>query len=390
MRKLFLVVCISFLSLPGRSINVKIQLFNEQRISAVSLICHGSYQLYTGHDSKAYVIEEGENNSFEINRCEKGIRIIAGEKIIGEFISAEFVPKNSECTFTLSDFDTKKSTLLLEDGVQLKAENNFLRIINLVNLEHYVADVMVCEVGKNKQVEFLKAKAIICRTYAMGSKLRHLPDSDLLCTNVHCQVYKGKQGVTPQILEAVRSTENQFISAKNNQFIIAAFHSNCGGRTQNSEDAWSSALPYLRAVEDTYCLHQPHATWELKIPLSSWNKYMDKIPDEPLSISVKAESGNVASGARQKYDVYKNKKILTQKLRNDWNLKSTWFTISEKNDSLLFSGRGYGHGVGLCQEGAMNMSERGYSCERIIKFYYKDVNIIKLSPAEMTNILHGN
>jgi stage II sporulation protein D len=82
---------------------------------------------------------------------------------------------------------------------------------------------------------------------------------------------------------------------------------------------------------------------------------------------------------REKEYVYGNQRIPYKTIRSDWQLKSAYFSIVERNDSVVICGRGYGHGVGLCQEGAIRMAQLGYSHSYIINFYYKDVEIVDLS-----------
>ena len=250
---------------------------------------------------------------------------------------------------------------------------------NEVKLEKYLASVLAAEIGFNAQPEFLKAKAIICRTYAIGSPNRHSTDGYLLCSEVHCQVYKGNKDITSQIIHALKATEGQIITDSLKNPIIAAFHSNCGGKTQNSEVGWTTSLPYLRSVTDTFCLNQPHAKWEVTIPFNKWNAYIasssQNFNDSSITKSLNGTVEDPFSLERQKYFTYKGKQILTKKLRLDWKFKSSWFTITEQKDSILVQGRGYGHGIGLCQEGAMHMAELDLTHEEIIHFYYTGVLI---------------
>ena len=71
-------------------------------------------------------------------------------------------------------------------------------------------------------------------------------------------------------------------------------------------------------------------------------------------------------------------KIPLKEIRLDWGFRSTYFSIEERNDKLIFSGKGFGHGIGLCQEGAINMAKLGISMNDIIHYYYQDVTILEL------------
>ena len=170
------------------------------------------------------------------------------------------------------------------------------------------------------------------------------------------------------IKQGVTETEGMVIVDKNLNLITAAFHSNCGGHTANSGDVWAANLPYLQAVEDTFCRRMPQANWQRKIAKTDWLNYLETKHKYPVDDS-----------NRETEYVYGTVRIPYRQIRSDWQLKSAYFSISEQKDSILISGHGYGHGVGLCQEGAIRMAQLGYTCDSIIKFYYKNVEIVHLS-----------
>ena len=162
---------------------------------------------------------------------------------------------------------------------------------------------------------------------------------------------------------------------KDNKMISAAFHSNSGGQTINSEDIWNIPTSYLKSVQDTFSLKMPNATWEYKILATNWLEYLSTRFNYKIADPVKK---NYALTYKQDTrQVYFADSIPLTIIRNDLGLKSTWFSIVDQQGGyLIFKGKGYGHGVGLSQQGAIRMAQLGYSYLEIIKYYYKDVNVV--------------
>ena len=281
--------------------------------------------------------------------------------------------------------------------------NSRLIIISEVDLENYIARVVETEGGPKSPTEYYKSQAIICRTYALEKFSRHIEEGFNLCDGVHCQAYKGKSIYSKIILEATKSTSGLIIVDTNLTLITAAFHSNCGGETVNSEDVWVMPKSYLKSVKDNFCIEQPNSKWKKTISIAQWKKYLTsygiKIP------SIRGGGLDIVSGGvcnsnpdktqidellfeqqnRKVYYTINNASIPLKRIRDDWKLRSTFFSIKSEGNNLLLKGKGYGHGVGLCQEGAMQMAKMGYNYKEIIKFYYKNVHIISLEALEFFN-----
>jgi len=158
------------------------------------------------------------------------------------------------------------------------------------------------------------------------------------------------------------------ILAPDSTLIISAFHSNCGGETSSSEDVWLSSQPYLKRTIDPYCLSSRNSTWKKSISLKEWIDFLAKSgykgeTNDPSGFSFvqKSRMTDYKSGSFT---------MPLRTIRNEMNLRSTFFSVLPVGDSVIFSGKGYGHGVGLCQEGAMEMAAQGYNYKQIINFYY--------------------
>jgi stage II sporulation protein D len=174
-------------------------------------------------------------------------------------------------------------------------------------------------------------------------------------------------------------TRGQVILDKDSVLIISAFHSNCGGETSSSEDVWLSDQPYLKSVFDPYCKTSRNALWQKSFPESEWVSYLRKSGDrEQLS-----DPSQLTFSQEERLTDYKTGSftIPLRTIRSDLNLRSTFFSVTATGDLVILKGRGYGHGVGLCQEGAMMMAVKGFRYWDIINFYYSDVIISDIKNA---------
>lgn len=275
--------------------------------------------------------------------------------------------------------------LIVNGKIELASLNNVLTIIQETDVEDYVAGVVEAEVGTKLSPEFYKVQAIICRTYALSHLRRHETEDFNVCDKVHCQVYKGLSHKGPDIPKAVEATHDLILLDKDANFIQATFHASCGGQTCNSEDVWGKPMHYLRSVNDSFCLNQRSAVWTKEISRSDWIKAMRKnckqYSEREDDLLNEQDFAFLQNDRRFTYPL-RDCDVLLKNLRNDLNLKSTYFTATFNGSKVILKGRGFGHGVGLCQDGAIEMGRRGYRYEDILHFYYRDVTIVHLSQVD--------
>jgi stage II sporulation protein D len=253
-------------------------------------------------------------------------------------------------------------------------------LINTCDIEKYISGVVRTEGGSGKSLEYFKSQAVIARTYMYRYFDKHLTDRYNVCDNTHCQAFNGLSYDTILNLAAL-STRGLVILDQDSALIISAFHSNCGGETSSPEDVWLTRQPYLKSIKDPYCLNSRNAIWEKSMSISFWLEYIKKFgytkkTDDPSVFNFSQESRMT----EYRTDTFK---IPLRIIRDDLNLRSTFFSVAAKNDSIIFTGRGYGHGVGLCQEGAMNMALKGFNYQQIINFYYSGVIITDIKNAHI-------
>jgi len=135
-------------------------------------------------------------------------------------------------------------------------------------------------------------------------------------------------------------------------------------------------LPYLRAVKDEYCSGMPGARWETSISSNELRKFLQqRFHYNPGEDEWKGITGFRQASRKQFLD--DNELIQIRHIREHFGLRSTYFsiTLDEDGDTLQLEGKGYGHGVGLCQEGAMQRAKQGYSRKEILQLYYRNSTI---------------
>lgn len=358
--------------------NINVRILSDLKLkSAIVSPLFGEYTVYA--DDKIIVKDTNSSSIFSLTVVADSIQLKSFEKTIGTFSKIKLIGKEYPNSFKIKSVSPAGKVKSFDDDLEITVLNQCLRLINRVDLEHYIGGVVQCESGTKTTSEYYRLQSILCRTYALSHFRRHETEGFNLCDQVHCQAYFNKTNDN-DILNAVSDTKGLIVTDSELNLITAAFHSNCGGQTVNSEDLWALPTTYLKSVKDTFCLKQPNAHWQRKIATEDWMSYLSLKHKYPIEDSLSHNNAlSFPQAGREIYFTDKNIKIPLKTIRTDWQLKSTYFSIEQKQDSVVFSGRGYGHGVGLCQEGAMQMSKSGYSYKEIIHFYYKDVHLIDLS-----------
>jgi stage II sporulation protein D len=259
-----------------------------------------------------------------------------------------------------------------DDGLKVTNRFGTLLLVNEVEMNDYLCGVIEKEAGKKKHPEFFKIQAVLCRTYWAKARPNHTPEGFELCDGVHCQAFMGRSSAVPAIVEAVLATENMIVCDTSGMPVTAVFHSNCGGETEAAENVWSQSRPYLKPVKDPYCRETPNANWTKTISMAEWISYLQsngfKISDDISSNAFAFEQP-----VRMKYYRAGNDSVTFVKIRNDLKLKSAFFSVTPGVNEVKLYGRGFGHGVGMCQEGAMQMAKKRKSYEEILRFYFSDV-----------------
>jgi stage II sporulation protein D len=343
--------------------------YNIKSVTITSLV--GKYSI-NGDDR--LLTEIGKNEILTISIEKTKLRIKKEKEDFGLFSTLEISGDGLKNIFKIKPLNQDVNERIYDDDLEISIEKGVLKIINNSNIEHYVAGVVQSEIlGSCDSLEFFKIQAIISRTYAINNMMKHYKEGYNLCDDVHCQVYKSRCN-NFQILMATTLTAGDVIVDKNNRMISAAFCSNSGGETINSEELWSIPTTYLKAVIDTFSNGMRNSSWELKMPAREWLKYLKDTYNYPVDDT--AMHRNAFNFDQNERKMYFHDSIPLKDMRKTLALKSTFFSVKKEGENVVLKGKGYGHGVGLSQEGAIKMVKYKYKASQIIKFYYKDVDII--------------
>jgi stage II sporulation protein D len=269
------------------------------------------------------------------------------------------------------------------------------QIINSVSLERYVASVVGSEMNFT-EMEALKSQAVVSRTYALWSIKKSPYTRFDLKDNEQNQVYLGALSSRPDYDEAAKATEGEILTWSD-KLILAAFSSTCGGTTSSNENVWSgNSQPYLRSTSDhSMCSISPHYQWSYSLDENRLKEFLRQrygfnyqsfsIEKDPTgrvqTITFKNSSSNNLSFGGNEFRILINQQFARLGLR------STRFEIEIKNGSLHFSGKGLGHGVGLCQWGAKGFAMAGWKYDDILSFYFSGTNIVDLDSIENQKIV---
>jgi stage II sporulation protein D len=261
--------------------------------------------------------------------------------------------------------------------------------VRAMSVEDYVRGVVAAEGSTEAEPEALKALAIASRTYVLKNLGRHAADGYDFCTTTHCQRYVAVDvaDVPERVKEAVEETSGEVLRDADNQIVDSYFSASCGGATANLTTLWGKSAPaYLQGVNDEYCESQPHHSWTDRIPEA---KLLQALQSDPrtnigarlvdLSVtrrddSERAQQITIQGERRLTVSGWDFKIIVGRAL--GWNLlKSSRFEISRSGSNYVFRGSGFGHGLGLCQEGAHVMAARGASYRQILRKYFPTTHI---------------
>ena len=356
-------------------IHVRIMSKTKSRKIEFSSI-NGSYELL-GDGRRIATLKPAE--SLRLTISTDSIEVFISGLSIGRFNFVRFISYDAKRTFKLKSIDPDRKIKTFDDNLSVVPENDHFKMINSTVLDNYVAGVTEAESGKGYSTEYYKVQAILARTYALNHLQKHQSEGFNICDQVHCQVYYGKSH-SSSILEAVRLTKGLVVVDENTlNLIVAAFHSNSGGETVNSEELWGTKTSYLRSVKDSFSLNMPNSKWTRKMPLNDWLDYLRIKYNYPVEDSLaKVAVLNFTQQNRKVNIEFAGIKVPLKDIRTDLQLKSTFFDLHATKDTVIFNGRGFGHGIGMCQEGAMKMAKLGYSYSEIIKFYYQNIQLINL------------
>ena len=395
-------------------------------------------------------IVSGDKISFSLNKpyVAKG-EVITGQQVVEfseggilwrgiQYRNLTFTPQSADASFSLNDVTIgvnfhweRKETQTFEGTLRIVVEADKIVAINELPVEKYLTSVISSEMKSTSSVEFLKAHAVISRSWLlaqMEKRKQHESGGDNffsftksdnefirwydredhtifdVCADDHCQRYQGiTRANNTHVEEAISQTRGQVLMY-GDEICDARFSKCCGGQTEEFQYCWEDTpKPYLVSFHDPYC-----NTSDKHILSQVLNDFDQETPDfyrwtvsftraqisELINRKLKDDFGEIQdlipvargkSGRIWKLKIVGSKKTFTigkeleiRRALSESHLYSSAFDVEKTADGFILHGKGWGHGVGLCQIGAAVMGEQGHTHDEILLFYYRNAEIKKL------------
>jgi len=303
---------------------------------------------------------------------------VAGDSIVVRSRNGDLTVRNG------SNGGGEQKPLVVTGSLKLLVRGGTLQLVNEVDLEEYTKGVVPAEMSPAWHPEALKAQAVVARTYALYQRtLNAARDYDLVAT-VQDQVYQGRQGIDQRVQQAVESTRGLAVAYQNAP-IYAAFSSTAAGPTEDAVNVWSKDLPYLKGVDCPFDENAPRYQWRTALKLSELENTFRRQGVDVGAIASLTPFAYSRAGRVTKLRILHSRGELIlrgedfRRLIGYSVIPSTQFDVDVMGWELVLSGRGAGHAVGLCQWGAKEMAEHGYSYATILAYYFPGTELKRTS-----------
>jgi stage II sporulation protein D len=276
------------------------------------------------------------------------------------------------------------------DGRKFRGEMDIMRTedlrllaINHLDIEDYISGVLYHEVSHWWPMEAIKAQAIAARTFAVYRSLESKGKDYDLTSDVYSQMYGGKTSEKFRTNRAVDETAGIVLIYKK-EVLPTYYHATCGGHTEDASVLWDTKMRPLKGRPCSYCKESPHYTWRGRLQLNLLEEKLQsggyKIRGiRGLRVLSRDRSGraeNVAvvdSLGTEKIPAHKFRLVVGPNI-----IRSTNFKVKIVDGTAIFDGKGWGHGVGMCQWGAYFMARRGLKAIDLLRFYYPGSKMVQL------------
>ncbi len=352
---------------------LRVQIFSDQfsggfdiRGTRFKVIVFKNIKTDTIFDNEISVIGLGKSVAYKINE---------------DWQHADSLLIASKSVLDIKNLDG--TTRRISGSLIFKYHKTHLLSIALLSLDSYLIGVVDAELGRLDHPELWRAQAILARTWICKNYNKFSKDGFPygVTDDVRSQAFHGwpkNLNRLNRLLEAVRSTSQTILADINGNPIDALFHANSGGQTMPC--GWYfNPRSSLISVLDTFSLKCPQTYWKKTVNKMKWLKYMS----DSFGVSMQdADLNKFALSFKQPFRVqfveFKGKKKRLRYFREFFSLRSTWFSVENNGgDNITLTGRGYGHGIGMSQEGGLRMANFGYSADEILTFYYPKSKPIK-------------
>lgn len=250
----------------------------------------------------------------------------------------------------------------------------YLEAIVKVPISNYIAGVVEAEGGLSPEPAYHQAQAVLSRTWLLTNLSKHAKDGYHVKDDQSSQAFKGvPHGKNASIIQSAVLATRDSIATYDNKPIIGFYHSNSGGMTTLPHLVWSKELPYCRAVIDPFSKKGSRYEWQQRILLSDWSAYWIS-----QGVSMEAEEWstyfNSINSTRSSHWQINEQSFKLETVRRHFKWKSGFVSTLLEGETVVVHGYGFGHGVGMSQQGAMYMGFSGFTWKEILDFYFKDLS----------------
>ncbi len=362
-----MVMLICALQLSGQTAP-RVLIFAEQEYSRLQVkVKGGSYTLTAYTPDSIFTMEYGPDDVHPLYTFRGDLRLNrAGCDSIWITTKDTFVVRvlrgknwTAERPY-LGDFILRPNLIYLEGIVRTPVES-------------YIAGVVEAEGGSSSTAEaYYKAQAVLARTWLITNIKKHVSEGFHIKDDQSSQAFKGlphsKNATT--IAKACASLGDT-VALYNGAPIIGFYHSNSGGYTALPEQVWSKALPYCRVVLDPFSKKGSKAAWQKTYSWDDWQKYWSRAID--WSVSDWSAFFSQLPDTRSTQWTLGDQTFKMETVRRDFKWRSAYVLPEATTEGVMVHGFGFGHGVGMAQQGAMLMGRAGFDWKEILDFYFKDL-----------------
>lgn len=284
-------------------------------------------------------------------------------------------------------------------GIILSGEKNGFSVINYIGVEDYLRGVVPLEIGVrgNSDFEALKAQAVAARTYTLARVSANFNNEYDLLPTVADQVYGGANCEYELSDSAVMQTQEIVIVKNNGELVNAYYHATCGGKTAAIDEVWRSKADNslvsrsdLREDGTAFCSAANSYSWKESWTKSQFSEILEKYSrasnETPFDGNIKqiwvskrspcgrvSELIVVSDKGTFTYGKDKVRFVMRIPTKDEGILRSAKFDIKIENNNVVATGFGYGHGIGMCQNGALNRAKAGQKYSEILEAYYTNI-----------------
>lgn len=283
--------------------------------------------------------------------------------------------RNNDGIFTLNNRPYRGSLFVRIQGGKFQA-------INIVNLEDYLLSVLPSEMPSAWPLEALKAQSIAARSYALANLNKHAKDGYDLGSGTEDQVYRGVLQEKERTNKAVQETTG-LVMTHNNKIVPAFYHSSSAGFTEVHPN--NSKLTYLKSIHD-YDQASPHSAWRLAFSAGQLAQSLGPSVGRVLGVMAVERTQSQRVKTLMLMGDTTNTLISGDAVRKALKLPSTNFNVicDSQSGNYVFSGQGFGHGMGMSQWGARSLAEHGWGAGEILHHFYRDVHVVNALESDET------